>query len=65
MPPRRNGAIYEGLGSPDTGQGSTMVLAIGEPCDGDVNIGRPGFGCESLRGQNNVQGSCDMVSFRA
>ena len=27
------------------------------------NIGRPGVGVNPLRGQNNVQGSCDMGSF--
>jgi formate dehydrogenase major subunit len=28
-----------------------------------ANIGRPGVGVNPLRGQNNVQGSCDMGSF--
>src|SRR3546814_14026437 len=27
------------------------------------NVGRPGVGVNPMRGQNNVQGSCDMGSF--
>ncbi len=35
----------------------------GQPRDGTGNIGRDGVGVNPLRGQNNVQGSCDMGSF--
>ena len=49
-----NGSIYYGLGVTEHSQGSAMVTG---------NIGRKGVGVNPLRGQNNVQGSCDMGSF--
>ena len=57
-----NGAIYYGLGVTEHSQGPpwSWVWPI---CDGDRNIGREGVGVNPLRGQNNVQGSCDMGSF--
>ena len=59
----QNGAIYYGLGVTEHSQGSTMVLAIANLAMATGNIGRPGVGVNPLRGQNNVQGSCDMGSF--
>ena len=59
----RNGAIYYGLGVTEHSQGSTTVLAIANLAMATGNIGRPGVGVNPLRGQNNVQGACDMGSF--
>jgi formate dehydrogenase major subunit len=58
-----NGAIFYGLGVTEHSQGSTMVLAIANLAMATGNLGREGVGVNPLRGQNNVQGSCDMGSF--
>src|SRR5690606_3219525 len=58
-----NGAIYYGLGVTEHSQGSTAVMGIANLAMLTGNIGRPGVGVNPLRGQNNVQGSCDMGSF--
>jgi formate dehydrogenase major subunit len=58
-----NGAIYYGLGVTEHSQGSTAVMAIANLAMATGNIGRRGVGVNPLRGQNNVQGSCDMGSF--
>ena len=58
-----NGAIFYGLGVTEHSQGSTAVMAIANLAMATGNIGRPGVGVNPLRGQNNVQGSCDMGSF--
>ena len=59
----RNGAIYYGLGVTEHSQGSTMVMGIANLALATGNLGREGVGVNPLRGQNNVQGSCDMGSF--
>ncbi|MFD1331580.1 formate dehydrogenase subunit alpha [Methylopila musalis] len=56
-------AIYYGLGVTEHSQGSTTVLGIANLAMATGNIGRNGVGVNPLRGQNNVQGSCDMGSF--
>jgi formate dehydrogenase major subunit len=56
-------AIYYGLGVTEHSQGSTAVIAIANLAMATGNIGRPGVGVNPLRGQNNVQGACDMGSF--
>lgn len=58
-----NAAIYYGLGVTEHSQGSTMVMAIANLAMATGNLGREGVGVNPLRGQNNVQGSCDMGSF--
>jgi formate dehydrogenase major subunit len=58
-----NSAIYYGLGVTEHSQGSTMVMAMANLAMATGNIGHPGVGVNPLRGQNNVQGSCDMGSF--
>jgi formate dehydrogenase major subunit len=58
-----NGAIYYGLGVTEHSQGSTTVMAIANLAMATGNLGRPGVGVNPLRGQNNVQGACDMGSF--
>ncbi|HET6194333.1 MAG TPA: formate dehydrogenase subunit alpha, partial [Acetobacteraceae bacterium] len=59
----RNGAIYYGLGVTEHSQGTTAVMALANLAMVTGNIGRRGVGVNPLRGQNNVQGSCDMGSF--
>jgi formate dehydrogenase major subunit len=58
-----NAAIYYGLGVTEHSQGSTAVIAIANLAMATGNLGRRGVGVNPLRGQNNVQGSCDMGSF--
>src|SRR6185369_63651 len=58
-----NGAIYYGLGVTEHSQGSTMVMGMANLAMATGNIGRVGVGVNPLRGQNNVQGACDMGSF--
>ena len=57
-----NAAIYYGLGVTEHSQGSTMVMGMANLAMATGNIGRRGVGVNPLRGQNNVQGSCDMGS---
>ena len=59
----KNAAIYYGLGVTEHSQGSTMVMGIANLAMLTGNIGRLGVGVNPLRGQNNVQGACDMGSF--
>jgi formate dehydrogenase major subunit len=59
----QNGAIYYGLGVSEHSQGSTTVMGIANLAMVTGNLGREGVGVNPLRGQNNVQGSCDMGSF--
>jgi len=56
-------AIYYGLGVTEHSQGSTMVMGMANLAMATGNIGKAGTGVNPLRGQNNVQGSCDMGSF--
>src|SRR6185503_4865623 len=58
-----NSAIYYGLGVTEHSQGSTMVMGMANLAMATGNIGRNGVGVNPLRGQNNVQGACDMGSF--
>ncbi len=58
-----NAAIYYGLGVTEHSQGSTAVIGIANLAMATANVGREGVGVNPLRGQNNVQGSCDMGSF--
>ena len=58
-----NGAIYYGLGVTEHSQGSTAVMGLANLAMATGNIGREGVGVNPMRGQNNVQGSCDMGSF--
>ena len=60
---RPNAAIYYGLGVTEHAQGSTAVMGIANLAMATGNVGREGVGVNPLRGQNNVQGSCDIGSF--
>ena len=59
----KNGAFHYGLGVTEHSQGSTTVIGIANLAMATGNLGRDGVGVNPLRGQNNVQGSCDMGSF--
>ncbi len=59
----KNAAIYYGLGVTEHSQGTTTVMAMANLAMATGNIGRRGVGINPLRGQNNVQGACDMGSF--
>src|SRR5262249_38514460 len=61
--PGGNAAIYYGLGVTEHSQGSTMVMGMANLAMATGNVGHEGVGVNPLRGQNNVQGSCDMGSF--
>ncbi len=58
-----NSALYYGLGVTEHSQGSTAVIAIANLAMACGMVGREGVGVNPLRGQNNVQGACDMGSF--
>ncbi|MBL4595497.1 MAG: formate dehydrogenase subunit alpha [Robiginitomaculum sp.] len=58
-----NSAIYYGLGVTEHSQGSSMVIGMANLAMATGNIGRMGVGVNPMRGQNNVQGACDMGSF--
>ena len=58
-----NAAIFYGLGVTEHSQGSSTVMAIANLAMATGNLGREGVGVNPLRGQNNVQGACDMGSF--
>ncbi|MFW9612221.1 MAG: formate dehydrogenase subunit alpha [Fluviibacter sp.] len=58
-----NAAIFYGLGVTEHSQGSTAVIGIANLAMATGNVGKEGVGVNPLRGQNNVQGSCDMGSF--
>ncbi|HEU4709766.1 MAG TPA: formate dehydrogenase subunit alpha, partial [Methylophilaceae bacterium] len=57
-----NASIYYGLGVTEHSQGSTAVIGIANLAMATGNLGREGVGVNPMRGQNNVQGSCDMGS---
>ena len=52
--------IFWGLGITEHTDGSYAVMAITHLALMTGNIGKPGAGLMPLRGQNNVQGTCDM-----
>ena len=55
-----NAAIFYGLGVTEHSQGSSGVMALANLALATGNLGREGVGVSPLRGQNNVQGACDM-----
>lgn len=59
----RPAAIYYGLGVTEHSQGSTGVMCLANLAMLTGNVGLDGAGVNPLRGQNNVQGACDMGSF--
>ncbi len=56
----RNGAIFWAMGITQHTTGTDNVKALSNLALLTGHIGRPGTGLNPLRGQNNVQGACDM-----
>ncbi|MFA6195882.1 MAG: molybdopterin-dependent oxidoreductase [Sulfurimonas sp.] len=56
----KNSMIFWGLGITEHIDGSYAVMAITHLALMTGNIGKSGAGLMPLRGQNNVQGACDM-----
>ncbi len=56
----KNSMIFWGLGITEHTDGSFAVMAITHLALLTGNIGKSGVGLMPLRGQNNVQGACDM-----
>ncbi|NUO10189.1 MAG: formate dehydrogenase subunit alpha [Candidatus Brocadia sp.] len=56
----KKGMIVYGLGMTEHKAGSHGVMSLANLALITGNIGRPNTGINPLRGQNNVQGSCDM-----
>jgi formate dehydrogenase alpha subunit len=54
------GSIVYSMGITQHTTGTDNVLAIANLAMLTGNVGRPGTGVNPLRGQNNVQGACDM-----
>lgn len=54
------GMILYGLGMTEHKAGSHGVMSLANLALITGNVGRPNTGINPLRGQNNVQGSCDM-----
>ncbi len=53
-------AIIYGMGITQHSHGTDNVLAVANLAMLTGNVGKPASGVNPLRGQNNVQGSCDM-----
>lgn len=53
-------AIFYTMGITQHVNGTDNVLAVANLALATGNLGRPGTGINPLRGQNNVQGACDM-----
>ncbi len=53
-------AISYAMGICEFSHGTDGVMAVGNLAMLTGNIGKPGAGVNPLRGQNNVQGACDM-----
>jgi formate dehydrogenase alpha subunit len=55
-----NGMIIYGLGVTEHIHGSANVMALANLALATGHVGRPHTGVNPLRGQNNVQGACDV-----
>jgi len=58
--PGKNSAIYYGMGLTHYSFGSNNVKSVANLAMLCGKVGMPGNGVNPLRGQNNVQGACDM-----
>ncbi len=56
----RPAAIFYAMGITQHSHGTDNVIAVANLAMLTGNIGTPGSGVNPLRGQNNVQGACDM-----
>jgi len=59
----KNAVIIYCLGITELTTGTDNVRSMGNLALLTGNIGRPGVGVNPLRGQNNVQGACDMGAY--
>jgi formate dehydrogenase major subunit len=59
----KNGSIVYCLGVTESTTGTENVMALANLALLTGNIGRRGTGINPLRGQNNVQGACDMGAY--
>ncbi len=57
---KKPSAILYAMGITQHTHGTDNVIAVGDLAMLTGNIGKPGSGVNPLRGQNNVQGACDM-----
>ncbi|UCE54462.1 MAG: formate dehydrogenase subunit alpha [Desulfobacterales bacterium] len=57
---RKPGSILYAMGITQHSHGTDNVLAIANLAMLTGNVGKPSSGVNALRGQNNVQGACDM-----
>nr|MBC8477276.1 molybdopterin-dependent oxidoreductase [Dehalococcoidia bacterium] len=53
-------ALFYAMGITQHSHGTDNVIAVANLTMLTGNIGKPGSGVNPLRGQNNVQGACDM-----
>ncbi|MGZ4910564.1 MAG: formate dehydrogenase subunit alpha [Halobacteriota archaeon] len=58
-----NAVVIYCLGITEQTTGTHNVMSLGNLAMLTGNIGRPGVGVNPLRGQNNVQGACDMGAY--
>ncbi len=58
--PGKNSAIYYGMGLAHYAVGTDNVKSVANLAMLCGKMGKPGNGVNPLRGQNNVQGACDM-----
>ncbi|RJQ32252.1 MAG: formate dehydrogenase subunit alpha [Actinobacteria bacterium] len=56
----KNASVFYSMGITQHSHGTDNVLSLANLVMITGNIGRPGAGLNPLRGQNNVQGACDM-----
>jgi formate dehydrogenase alpha subunit len=56
----KNAGIYYAMGITQHSMGTNNVHAVGNLAMLTGNVGKRGAGVNPLRGQNNVQGACDM-----
>ncbi|MFA7198092.1 MAG: formate dehydrogenase subunit alpha, partial [Methanoculleus sp.] len=59
----KNAVIIYCLGITELSTGTDNVRSLGNLAMLTGNVGRPGVGVNPLRGQNNVQGACDMGAY--
>ena len=59
----KNAVIIYCLGITELTTGTDNVRSLGNLSMLTGNVGRPGVGVNPLRGQNNVQGACDMGAY--
>lgn len=59
---RKRGVVIYAMGITQHVRGTDNVMALANLVMLTGNVGKPGAGLSPLRGQNNVQGACDMAA---